>query len=115
MRMSPKWCISVGAKGTHSVCVCTIHQNTKLMLDAPNLDSHYKELVDMIVCDAHSKECMVHQCRKCPGIESLHFCLTGIFTRKKDQNESENDDDSDDDEELKEMITYKQWTTTDRS
>ena len=113
--LRPKWCISVGAKGTHSVCVCTIHQNTKLMLDAANLDSHYKELVDMIVCDEHSKECMVHRCRKCPGIESLHFYLTGIFTRNKDQNESENDDDSDDDEELKEMITYKQWTTTDRS
>ena len=28
----PKWCITVGAAGTHSVCVCTIHQNVKLML-----------------------------------------------------------------------------------
>ena len=28
----PKQCVTVGAQGTHSVCVCTIHQNVKLML-----------------------------------------------------------------------------------
>ena len=27
-----KHCILAGASGTHSVCVCTIHQNVKLML-----------------------------------------------------------------------------------
>ena len=28
--LRPKWCITVGPKGTHSVCVCTAHQNVKL-------------------------------------------------------------------------------------
>ena len=28
----PKHCILAGASGTHSVCVCTIHQNVKLMM-----------------------------------------------------------------------------------
>ena len=29
-----KWCISAGSAGTHSVCVCTHHQNTILLLSA---------------------------------------------------------------------------------
>ena len=30
--LRPKHCILAGASGTHSVCVCTIHQNVKLMM-----------------------------------------------------------------------------------
>ena len=29
--LRPKHCVLAGASGTHSVCVCTIHQNVKLM------------------------------------------------------------------------------------
>ena len=32
--LRPKWCVTVSSSGTHSVCVCTIHQNTKLLVDA---------------------------------------------------------------------------------
>lgn len=35
--LRPKWCITVGPKGTHSVCVCTLHQNVKLLLSATEL------------------------------------------------------------------------------
>lgn len=28
----PRNCVYLGSKGTHAVCVCTIHQNVKLML-----------------------------------------------------------------------------------
>ena len=45
-----KWCITVGASGTHTVCVCTIHQNVKLMISAVKLSKDYHELIDMIVC-----------------------------------------------------------------
>ena len=31
--LRPKHCILAGASGTHAVCVCTIHQNVKLMLE----------------------------------------------------------------------------------
>ena len=27
--LRPKWCFTVGPKGTYSVCVCTAHQNVK--------------------------------------------------------------------------------------
>ena len=29
-----KWCIPISSSGTHSVCVCTVHQNTTLIADA---------------------------------------------------------------------------------
>ena len=31
--LRPKHCVLAGASGTHAVCVCTIHQNVKLMLE----------------------------------------------------------------------------------
>ena len=30
----PKWCVLVGSKITHSVCVCSAHQNVLLLVDA---------------------------------------------------------------------------------
>ena len=48
--LRPKWCILAGPKRTHSVCVCTIHQNVKLMLSAIGLDKSYHDLIEMIVC-----------------------------------------------------------------
>jgi hypothetical protein len=32
--LNPRNCIMTGASGTHSACVCTIHQNVELMLEA---------------------------------------------------------------------------------
>lgn len=32
--LRPKNCVSAGASGTHSVCICVVHQNFKMMLDA---------------------------------------------------------------------------------
>lgn len=32
--LRPKWCVIAGSSRTHSVCICTIHQNTKTMIDA---------------------------------------------------------------------------------
>ena len=52
--LHPKRCILVGPKGTHSFCVCTIHQNMKLMLIAIDLEKSYQEHIEM-VCDRQSK------------------------------------------------------------
>ena len=49
--LRPKWCVMVGASGTHSVCVCTIHQNVKLMLQGANIKDDYKMLMEKTVCD----------------------------------------------------------------
>ena len=53
--LRPKWCITVGPKGTHSVCVCTAHQNVKLLLSSVNLSKDYHELLELIVCDRNLK------------------------------------------------------------
>ena len=69
--LRPKWCVTVGSSGTHSVCICAIHQNIILMVQAAETDKTYKNLMGMIVCSRDSKECMVHRCDKCPGAEPL--------------------------------------------
>lgn len=35
--LRPKNCILAGKSGTHVVCVCTLHQNTKLMINGAGL------------------------------------------------------------------------------
>lgn len=42
-QLRPKWCVFAGSSGTHSVCVCTIHQNFKTMLDAARLAEFCKD------------------------------------------------------------------------
>ena len=123
--LRPKWCVTVSASGTHSVCVCTSHQNTKLIVDAftstinkcikkfnehdeeddsniemlQNIDIDYKQLMQIIVCDINSMECMVHRCEKCPSFGNLQKYLEEKFSS------FEFDDD----------ITYSQWDSTDRT
>ena len=48
-----KWCIPVAAAGTHNVCVCTYHQNVKLMLVGMNyrqIMDNYRQIMEMCVC-----------------------------------------------------------------
>ena len=49
--LRPKHCITVGCRGTHSVCVCSIHQNVKLMVGALPTESTitYHELMEKLV------------------------------------------------------------------
>ena len=35
--LQPTQCILAGAAGTHCVCVCTIHQNMKLLFESSKL------------------------------------------------------------------------------
>ena len=41
-KLRPKWCILVGAKGTHTVCICLQHEIAKLLLSETDYD--YKVL-----------------------------------------------------------------------
>ena len=97
--LRPKWCLTAGASGAHSVCVCTIHQNVKLMVDAINTKMSYKDFVSLVVCDINNKECMVHRCKNCPGTAPLKTKLETIL--KEELN--------------KEEVQFKQWTTVDRA
>ena len=101
----PKWCILVGRSGTHSVCVCTIHQNVTLMLNAIKLDKDYHELMSMLVCDRNIKECMVHRCPNCPESAVLIAYLLEQLLQGDEDDENEDVDG----------ILVQQWTTVDRS
>ena len=83
-----------GASGTHSVCVCTYHQNAKLLVDTLNVKCDNTDLLAKMVCSVERTECMLGQCDECPGKQPL-IGLVGDF---------------EDDFEIK----YKQWQTTDR-
>lgn len=108
VKLRPKHCILPGASGTHSVCVCTIHQNCKLMLDAINVAaltkdsltpiSNYKDCLKLIVCNSPSSDCYLNECGLCPGTIQVSEILTTAFRSKSI-----------------EQVQYTTWTGTDRS
>ena len=96
--LRPRWCIIAGATGTHSVCVCTWHQNVKLMVDVLPSKVSYTHLMSLLVCAVDNRECMLGHCSNCPTSEGLHNFLTDMF-----QEVDHNDE-----------IIFLQWQTTDR-
>lgn len=106
--LRPKHCILAGANGTHSVCVCTIHQNCQLMIDSINLKNltkdsgmilnDYKDCLKQIICENPVSNCYLDECSTCPGPTELKKHVNELLDEK-----SIND------------IQFSVWTTTDRS
>ena len=98
--LRPKHCVLAGASGTHTVCVCTIHQNVKLMLLAAKVPQvpTYHDCLSKMLCDSPLPACYLGKCAKCPGIEDFKEYLTTTL-----------------DENLVDNVTYKQWVSVDRS
>ena len=101
--LRPRECILAGAAGTHSVCVCTIHQNVKLMMAGGKIESptdgsfnHYRHCLAAMQCDPPNIDCHFYNCNQCPGTEPLHKSLQAAF-----------------DEHSIDTVEFKQWTTTD--
>ena len=97
--LRPKWCVGAGSSGTHSVCVCTIHQNTVLHVETIKWNHTYKDLIQKVVCDVHSNECMIHRCENCPGSEALRIFM------KEELCHFEQDEE----------FHFSQWRSTDRT
>ena len=87
------------------MCVCTIHQNVVLMLNAIKIKKDRNELMVMLVCSLDSKECMIHRCKNCPSEHRLKEFLQKEIL--------EDPDELGDDCYLE--IKFQQWTTVDRS
>ena len=66
--LHPKWCIPVGAEGTHNVCICNYHQNLKLMMVAMDSSSIYRQIMKLCVCDVEKYDCMTGHCDNCPNL-----------------------------------------------
>ncbi|CAM1301229.1 Uncharacterised protein r2_g1101 [Pycnogonum litorale] len=125
--LKPKECVLAGSPGTHSVCVCTIHQNLKLMMigakmreftaDHPDTDTptcssdsteigqhfqtpllNYRHCLAAIQCNPEQIKCHLGKCDQCPGTDELKNKLFFVYdTKSVDE------------------INYKQWSSTDRS
>jgi len=98
--LRPKWCIPVGSAGSHNVCVCTYHQNVKLMLSVVNPSLDYKNILKLCVCDMSNQNCMLHHCDDCPDESIVRKFIKEQLMLKFTSDCS---------------IRYKQWVSTDRS
>lgn len=106
--LRPKHCVLPGAGGTHSVCVCAIHENVKLMLDGAKIPqltantsqpiNNYKDCLARMMCNPPSTDCHLKQCSSCPGTEILVNQLEELFEA-----------------ELIDTVMYKQWVSVDRT
>jgi len=101
--LRPKQCVLAGSSGTHAVCVCTIHQNVKLMFHGAKLEGlsdgySYKNCLAEIKCNPPRIQCFLDRCEECPGIEILKHQLEKYF-----------------DQHGFDHVEFKQWTTTDRA
>jgi hypothetical protein len=78
------------ASGTHSVSVCTIHQNVKLMLEACKISelrrnsehyfSIYQHCLSTMICNPPQKNCSFRDCSERPGPTDLENTLEDVFT-----------------------------------
>ena len=84
--LRPKWCVLAGSKMTHSVCVCSTHQNVVLLVDAMDWDLTYKDLIKKIVCNTESNKCIMRRCESCPGTATLkEFLYQELNKHKNDE------------------------------
>lgn len=82
----PKNCVSLGTTGAHNICVCIIHQNVKLMLEAVKIDyitnnkiRNYKDCIQRLVCNPPAPSCFLRTCKMCPEIAAFKSELTEQF------------------------------------
>ena len=102
--LRPKNCILVGPKGTHTVCVCLIHQNVKLMIENGNLRkltnwaiADYRKCLNLMMYIEPTANCYFGKCFKCPGVKKVEDILEAAF-----------------EEHVVEFLTFRQWMSVDR-
>ena len=119
----PRHVVLPGASGTHNVCVCSYHQNPKLMIanskissqcefktivhrdrdgdsDGDNFDGEikYQHLVARLMCNPPQIACWMGECKECKDTDKFEDDLLKIFEGLEIEN-----------------ITFKQWVSTDRT
>ena len=69
--LRPRWSVLAGSKMTHSVCVCSAHQNVVLLVDAMDWVLTYKDLIKKIIYNPESNRCFMNWSESCPGTATL--------------------------------------------
>lgn len=102
--LRPKHCILAGQSGTHAVCVCTVYQNVKLMIENTKLGAltngqlnTYKHCLAKMLCNPPNINCYKSECKECPMVAPIRIIIEGAF-----------------EENLIENVTYRQWVSVDR-
>lgn len=105
--LRPKWCVVAGASGTHSVCVCTIHENFNAMIDAVNLEyltidsqnpmKDRGDCISFVTCCNSKPACYFNECDLCPGIEKFSDFMNEVFQKQRVS-----------------QVIYSVWQSTDR-
>ena len=112
--MRPKNVVLLGGSGTHSVCVCTIHQNFKLMIENSKL-SILPEFKSIVCEDINGKLDYTHLLSRLACIPPLPNCLLGsCSTCGKKQELREELAEAFENEDVDE-ITYGSWVSVDRT
>ncbi|KAK3929167.1 ARL14 effector protein [Frankliniella fusca] len=100
----PKECYLASKSGMHNVCVCTIHENPKLMFKGARLNTisalkcnSVTDCIKYFVCGQPTTECYFRTCEKCPDKTLFSNIIQNHF-----------------DSEMVEEVTYNQWECTDR-
>ncbi|XP_015127114.1 uncharacterized protein LOC107048461 [Diachasma alloeum] len=106
--LRPKYCVLAGGSGTHTVCVCPIHQNVKLMMIGANFKrltassahplEHYSECLKLMTCRNPSPQCNLGECTNCPGSAVLHDTLKSTMEVEEIDN-----------------VVYKNWISVPRA
>eukprot|EP00112_Aurelia_sp_Birch-Aquarium-sp1_P026291 Seg924.10 transcript_id=Seg924.10/GoldUCD/mRNA.D3Y31 product="hypothetical protein" protein_id=Seg924.10/GoldUCD/D3Y31 len=111
-----------GKKDTHLCClfgnlpkiknVFAYSSNVEHVLSAVKLDKDRNQIIDLMVCDRESKQCMIHCCANCPPEARVEDYL---LQQLKSEGGELQDAASDTMEIEEERIEFQQWMTVDRS
>lgn len=80
-QLRPAHCVLAGSASTHSVWVCKVHQNIKLMIEGAKIPQmtakqeisihSYHDCVARIICNPALLSCYLEKCNVCPGTSKL--------------------------------------------
>lgn len=73
--LKPRDCVFAGDPGTHSICVCDDHENVRLRLLCLDEPLKYKEIFTQAFCNIEKRDCMLHECKTCPGLPKIQQLL----------------------------------------
>lgn len=76
--LRPKQCKWGGSKGFIRTCVCVIHQNFELLLNALHISMKTGEFLKRVLCDPPLENCYIGMCQTCPKLQSITALSEGI-------------------------------------
>jgi hypothetical protein len=122
--LKPKNCIWPGIHGFKRTCMCEIHQNFQLLLEALAIKIDVGRILDAVLCDAVNERCSMGLCNECPNYAVLQEILLPQNDLAEDvigrapQDEGLNEEDvvaQREEYAQDDMVSYWQWTREGRT